>query len=80
MVFSVLNMLLFSVLFVYYVRSLKRSTAFIKLLTKVKTSILALIILLEASVFARYTFNFEKSATYDTLLICSNFLQSIILF
>ena len=51
-----------------------------KIFTKVKTSILMMIILLETSVFIRYTFTIDNSTIYDSILICSGFVQSIILF
>ena len=42
--------------------------------------IFILIILLELSVFVRYTIHIENSSIYDAILIISGFIQAIILF
>ena len=80
MVLSFINLVIFTLLLVVHIKGNMRNMPCSKLLTKVKTMILVLIIVLELTVFIRYTFVIQSTAVYDTLLISSGFIESIILF
>ena len=80
MTLSLINTIVFTLLLVVHIKVNKRSQNCTKLLLKVKTMILILIILLELSVFIRYSIHIENSSIYDAILIISGFVQSIILF
>ena len=80
MVLSFVNMCIFIVMLVVHIKDKRRSEDWRVLLLKVKTMILFLIILLELSVFIRYTFVISSTSAYDAILITSGFVKSIILF
>lgn len=80
MVLSFVNIIIFSLLLAIHIKEKRRSESWGKVLLKVKTMVFALIILLELSVFIRYTFVIDSTATYDSILIVSGFIESIILF
>jgi len=60
MILSFVNIVLFAFVLVFHVKAYKRTMDCLQLLTKIKTFILLGIVLLEMSVFARYTFNIDN--------------------
>ncbi len=80
MILSFFNILLFATVLVLHVKANLRAMNCGKVLVKVKTTILILVVTLEASVFIRYTFTIASTTVYDAILIISGFLQSIIYF
>ena len=80
MTLSLVNAVVFTLLLVVHIKVNRRSDSCTKLLLKVKTMILILIILLELSVFIRYSIRINDTSIYDAILIISGFVQAIILF
>ena len=80
LVFAFINAILFTLLLVHHIKANMRVLTFVQLFTKVKTTILILIVLLELSVVIRYAFVINNSGAYDAILICSGFVECIILF
>ena len=80
LVFAFINSILFCLLLVHHIKANMRVLTVVQLLTKVKTTILILIVLLQLSVVIRYGFVINNAAIYDAILITSGFVQSIILF
>jgi len=80
MVLSFLNCLIFILMLVGHIKERRRTEGCKVLLLKVKTMILFLIILLEISVFIRYTFTFDNTRIYDGILIISGFVESVVFF
>jgi len=74
MVLSLVNMCIFILMLVVHIKDKRRSEDWRVLLLKVKTMILFLVILLELSVFIRYTFQISSTAVYDAILILSGFV------
>lgn len=60
MVLSFINIILFSFVLAFHVKAYKRTMNCTQLLVKIKTLILLGILLLEVSVFTRYTFNINN--------------------
>lgn len=78
---SGVNVCIFSYLLFLHIRIHWSNTTFLKICLKVKTSILALIILYEILVFLRYTLVFTgKGAFLDSTLVLLQFIQSITFF
>ena len=80
MILSWLNSIALVYLLVLHFRQKWGTMTFWSLMTKVKTSILVLLLIFEVIVAVRYTITFENRATYSSFLIIQQFLQSIILF
>lgn len=80
MVLSFLNILVFTTMLFVQIKNRIRLESWKVLILKVKTIILFLIIILEISVFIRYTFTFNKTRIYDGILITSNFVESVVFF
>lgn len=74
MVLSFVNIIIFTLLLIIHIKEKLGGESWGKVLTKVKTMVFTLIILLELSVFIRYTFVIESVAIYDSILIVSNFI------
>lgn len=60
MVLSFINIILFAFVLAFHVKAYKRTMDCAQLVMKIKTLILLGILLLEISVFARYTFNIDN--------------------
>ena len=81
MIFSGINMFVFSYLLYLHIRIHWNNTTFLKICLKVKTSILVLVILYELLVFFRYSLVYKgKGAFYDFTLVLLQFIQSIVFF
>ena len=81
MLFSGINICVFSYLLYLHIRIHWSNTTFLKICLKVKTSILALIIVYELLVFLRYSIVFKGSgALLDSTLVLLQFIQSIVFF
>ena len=81
MIFSCINMFIFSYLLYLHIRIHWSNTTLLKICLKVKTSILALTIIYELLVFFRYTLVFKgKGAFLDSTLVLLQFIQSIVFF
>ena len=81
MIFSGINMFIFSYLLYLHIRIHWSNTTFLKICLKVKTSILALIILYELLVFLRYTLVYHGNGAFlDSTLVLLQFIQSIVFF
>ena len=79
MILSFVNCLLFAYLLIVHLRQHKaQQTPCCRIMMKVKTSVLILLLAFETIVFFRYTMGFDL--LYDFLLILSQFIQAIILF
>ena len=80
MTLSLINAFIFTLLLVIHIKVNRRGTSCTKLLLKVKTMILILIIALELSVFVRYVIRIDNTSIYDSILIISGFVQALIIF
>ena len=80
MILSFFNILLFTTVLALHVKQNLSLMDCTKVLIKVKTTMLILVVILEISVFIRYTFVIESSKVYDAILIISGFIQSQIFF
>ena len=80
MVLSGLNTLLFGFLLFLHIQGQRsQGSSCLRIFTKVKTVILELLLAFELIVFLRYSIKMDK-LIYNSVLIASQFLQSIILF
>ena len=80
MVLSFVNIAIFGMMLVIHIRANRHKLTCVQLFTKVKTMIFILIILLQLTVFIRYTFVISNNNLYQFILITSGFIGSIILF
>ena len=69
------NTLLISMMLFFHIRTNYHNLSFIELMTKVKTSMLILMIILQITVVIRYGFNIGNENLYDFILIGSNFVS-----
>ena len=74
MVLSFVNIAVFSMMLVVHIRANRHSLTCKQLFTKVKTMIFVLIILLEITVFIRYTFVITDNNLYQSIVITSVFI------
>lgn len=71
---SIINSVILSVMLTIHIKANMRSLTFVQLMTKVKTTMLILMLILQLSVLFRYGINFDNEGLYDFILIVSGFV------